>query len=417
MNSTPMNNASKDASPTPASTSSSPKDALKHDIEFDNNDEQQPTKRARREDVPLAPLKKSTDHPQRKVHGKSKPLLFTTSRVESSTSHVSGGLPDVSRGHSSTSPPDHDHHMVDSVTQDTAYTACRGVLKEQDHKFLQQLLQQKDDEIRALKIKLEVREEFDNETVAREEELKDTIEKYRSDAEYWRGRSTCGLESFKILQDKHNILEVKLEAVSTESQVKNKSLETEREAVKADLQEQSVLAAKQETEKAELQEKYDTLQDKYRTLKAMGTNKASYVLYEGRKTPELISVNYEISDEELAEKRTKLADENAAEMAAEILMTLYNSSNNGAYNCDTPIDSIEVVPEDMGFNEKLVEETSDTVSRSSNPKRTGSSVPFRYVTPSVTPQSPDPSNTYESNCRLWDTPERPLFPGPFEESP
>lgn len=55
-------------------------------------------------------------------------------------------------------------------------------------------------------------------------------------------------------------------------------------------------------------------------------------------------------------------------MAAEILMTLYNSSNNGAYNCDTPIDSIEIVPEDMGFNEKLVEETSDTVSRSSNPK-------------------------------------------------
>ncbi|KAK6613737.1 hypothetical protein H4I96_00058 [Botrytis cinerea] len=399
MNSTTMNNASKDASPTPASTSSSPKDALKHDIEFDNNDEQQPTKRARREDVPLAPLKKSTDHPQRKVHGKSKPLLFTTSRVESSTSHVSGGLPDVSRGHSSTSPPDHDQHMVDSVTQNTAYTACRGVLKEQDHKFLQQLLQQKDDEIRALKIKLEVREEFDNETVAREEELKDTIEKYRSDAEYWRERSTCGLESFKILQDKHNILEVKLEAVSTESQSN------------------LFLQQKQETEKAELQEKYDTLQDKYRTLKAMGTNKASYVLYEGRKTPELISVNYEISDEELAEKRTKLADENAAEMAAEILMTLYNSSNNGAYNCDTPIDSIEIVPEDMGFNEKLVEETSDTVSRSSNPKRTGSSVPFRYVTPSVTPQSPDPSNTYESNCRLWDTPERPLFPGPIEESP
>ncbi|TGO58683.1 hypothetical protein BCON_0052g00270 [Botryotinia convoluta] len=415
MNFTTKNTASGDARRTQASTSSSPRDARKHDIELDNNDEQQPTKRTRREGVPITPSKKSAGHPQRKIEGKSKPILFTTSRVKDPTGHISVGLSDDSRGLSSPSPATNDHHMVDPVTQNTTSTVSQVVLKEQDHERLTRLLQQKDDEILRLKIKLEVREELDIEDAAREEELKDLIEKHRSDAEYWRERSSCGLESYKILQEKYKILEVKLETVTTELQVKNKTLEAEHEAVKVDLQEQCTLAAKQETEKGELQEKYDTLEAKYKTLKAMGINQASYALFEGRNTPEFISVNPDkplFTDEELVAKRKELADQNAAELQK----ALEDRRNNVVKDCDVSIQSIEVVPEDMRWSE-LPEETSDAVSRSSSPKRTGSSVPLRYATPSVTTKSPDPPNTYESNCRLWDIPDRPLFPGSIEESP
>ncbi|KAF5877874.1 uncharacterized protein Bfra_000036 [Botrytis fragariae] len=415
MNFTTKNTASGDFRRTQASTSSSPRDARKHSIELDNNDKHQPAKRTRREEVPITPSKNSTDHAQQNIKGKSKSILFTTSRVEGSTGHIPVGLSDDPRGHPSPSPATNDHHMVDPVIQNTTTTASQDISKEQDYERLKQLLQQKDAEILALKIKLEVREELDIETVAREEELKDIIEKHRLDAEYWRERSSCGLESYSILQEKYKILAVKLETVTTELQVKNKNLEAEHEAVKVEFEEQCTVVAIQETELAELQEKYDTLEAKYKTLKAIDINQASYVLYEGRKSPEFISVNPEkplFTDEELAAKRKELADENAAELQK----ALEDRRNNVIKDYDVPIQSIEVVPEDMRLSE-VPEETSDAGSRSSSPKRTGSSVPLRYATPSVTPKSPDPPNTYESNRRLWDTPDRPLFPGPIEESP
>ncbi|TGO25841.1 hypothetical protein BPAE_0071g00120 [Botrytis paeoniae] len=395
MNFTTKNTASGDAQ---ASTSSSPRDARKHGIELDNNDEHQFAKRTRREEVPITPSKKSTDHAQRNIKGKSKAILFTTSRVEGSTGHISVGLSDKPRGHSSPLPATNDHHMVDPVTQDTTSTASQEVSREHDYERLKQLLQQKDNEILALKIKLEVREEFDIEAIAREGELKDTIEKHRSDAEYWRERSSCGLESCRILQEKYKILEVKLETVTTELQVKNKNLEAEHEAVKVDFQEQCTVVAIQETELAELQEKYDILEAKYKTLKAIDINQASYVLFEGRKSPEFISVNPDkplFTDEELAAKRKELADQNAAELQK----ALEDRRNNVVKDCDIAIQSIEVVPEDMRLSE-VPEEMSDAGSRSSSPKRTGSSVPLRYATPSVTTKSPDPPNTYESNCHF-----------------
>ncbi|TGO32692.1 hypothetical protein BHYA_0295g00020 [Botrytis hyacinthi] len=415
MDSTTNNTASGGARRTQGSTSSSPRDTRKHGIELDNNDEQQPTKRTRREETPITPSKNSTDHPQRKSEGKSKPLLFTTSRIERSTGNISVGLSDGTRGHSSPSPATNGHHMVDPVAQNTTSTASQDVLKEQDHECLKQLLQQKDDEILSLNIKLEVREELYIEDAAREVELKETIEKYRSDAEYWKERSSGGLESYHILQEKYKTLEVKLETVTTELQVKNKILEAEHEAVKVEFEEQCTVVAIQETELAELQEKYDTLEAKYKTLKAIDINQASYALFEGRKSPEFISVNPGkplFTDEELAAKRKELEDENAAELQK----VLKDRRNNVVKDCDTAIQSIKAVPEDMRMSE-VSEETSDTGSRSSNPKRTGSSVPLRYASPSVTTKSPDPPNTYESNRRLWDTPDIPLFPGPIEGSP
>ncbi|KAF7909134.1 hypothetical protein BELL_0115g00130 [Botrytis elliptica] len=414
MDFTTKNTASGDARRTRGSTSSSPTNTRKHDVELDNNDEQHTTKRTRREDAPATPSKKSANHPQRKSEGKSKPILFTTSRVAGSTGNISVGLSDGPRGHSSPSPATNDHHMVDPVTQDTTSTASQDILKKQDHERLKQLLQQKDEEIMRLRIKLEVREELDGEDAARELKLKDTIEKYRSDAEYWKERSSGGLESYHILQEKHKILEVKLETVTTELQVKNKTLEAEHEAVKAELEGQCIVVAIQETELAELQEKYDTLEAKYKTLKAIDVNQASYALFEGRKSPEFISVNPDkpfFTDEELAAKRKEVADQDAAELQK----AWDDRRNNVVKDCDVVIQSIEVFPEDMRFS-AVPEEVTDAGSRSTNPKRTGSSVPLRYATPSVPAKSPDPPNTYESNLRLWDTPDRPLFPGPTEES-
>ncbi|KAF7894738.1 uncharacterized protein EAF01_010188 [Botrytis porri] len=415
MNSTTNNTTSGGARRTLASTSSSPRDALKHGIELDNNDEQQVAKRTRREEVSITPPRKSADHSPRKVQGKSKPLLFTTSRVESSTSHTSVGLSNDPRGHPSPLTATDDHHMAGLVSQDTTPTGSQDISKKQYYGRLKQLLQQKDAEIMSLKIKLEVREEFDLENIAREEELKDTIEKHRSDAEYWKERSSCGLESYSILQEKYKVLEIKLETATTELQVKYKKLEAEHEAVKVEFEEQCTVVAIQETELAELQVTYDTLEAKYKTLKATDVNQASYVLYDGRKSPEFISVNPEnpfFTEEELAAKRQELADQNAAELQ----QALDDLCNNVVKDCDVPVQSIEVVPEDMRWSE-VPEETSEAGSRSSSPKRTGSSVPLRYATPSVTTKSPDPPNTYESNLRLWATPDRPLFPDPPEESP
>ncbi|TGO13399.1 hypothetical protein BTUL_0070g00280 [Botrytis tulipae] len=415
MDFTTNNTASGDARRTQGSTSSSPRDTRKHDIELDNNDEQQPTKRTRREESPITPSKNSIDRLQRKSEGKSKPILFTTSRVEGSTGHVSVGLSNDPRGHSSPSPATNDYNMVDPVTQNTTSTTSQDVLKEQDHESLKLLLQQKDEEIMRLKIKLEVRDELYIEDAAREVELKDTIEKYRSDAEYWKERSSGGLESYHILQEKYKTLEIKLETVTTESQVKCKTLEAEHEAGKTEFEEQCTVVAIQETELAELQEKYDALEAKYKTLKAIDVNQASYALFEGRKSPEFISVNPGkplFTDEELAAKRKELADETAAELQK----VMEDRRNNVVKDCDTVIESIEVIPEDMRMSE-VPEESSDEGSRSSNLKRTGSSVPLRYASPSVTTKSPDPPNTYESNRRLWDSPHIPLLPGPIEESP
>lgn len=283
MDFTTKNTAPGDTRGKQGSTSSSPRDIRKHDIELDNNDEQQPTKRTRREGVPITPSKKSIDQPPRKSEGKSKPILFTTSRVEGSAGHVSVGLTDGHRGHSSPSPATNDHHVVDPVTQNTTSTASQDSLKGQDYESLKLLLRQKDDEIMGLKIKLEVRDELYIEDAAREVELKDTIEKYRSDAEYWKERSAGGLESYHILQEKYKTLEIKLETVATESQVKYKTLEAAHEAVKVEFEEQYTVVAIQETELVELQEKYDTLEAKYKTLKAIDTNQASYALFEGRK--------------------------------------------------------------------------------------------------------------------------------------
>ncbi|KAF7959229.1 hypothetical protein EAE96_002744 [Botrytis aclada] len=366
MISTIKNATSGDARRAQASTSPSPRDAPKHHIELDNNDEQQPTKRTRRESVPTTPSKKSTDHSLGEGKGKSKPIMFTTSRVEGSTCQVSVGLSDGPRGHYSPSPATNDHHMIDPVTQNTTSTASHDLLKEQDHENLERLLQQKDNEIMRLKIQLEVREELEVEDAARMVELKDTIEKYRSDVEYWKERSSGGLESYWILQEKYKTLEAKLETVTNKLQEKSKIFEAEHEAFKANLQEKCALVATQETEKAELQEKYDTLEAKYETLKGMGINQASYVLFEGRKTPHFISVNEDkpmFTDEEMAAKRRKIADENAAELQK----ALEDRRNKVVKECDITIQSIEVVPEDLIWS-GVPEDTSDVVSRSSNPK-------------------------------------------------
>ncbi|KAJ8070154.1 hypothetical protein OCU04_000547 [Sclerotinia nivalis] len=387
---------------TEASNSSPSGRTLKHGIETTSNDEQHAIKRIKRERMSITPPKIPFNHSRRKISSKSRPTLFTTSRIDNSTGSIPDRLPANSHRQVSPSSPANGDRVVNPVSLDNRPTASQHTpaSNDQGDYSIQSILQQKNGEISKLKVKLVQSETLRLEAVAREEKLQEQT-KARDDL----------LREFNLDFDLQAEPVVLMEKVIS-SQIAPGKLWRRRFGKSCarynDLEEKyKALEGKYRTVETDLREKYITLESKYKTLKARGVNQASY-------TPYFISAN---DDEEYhtAEELTAIRKEREDKELADMQDEFDDFMNGVVKECDVPIPSIETVPGDMRILEPPNAQ-SHTVARSSNPTRTGSSVPTRFVTLSVTPKLPDPPNTYKTNLEIWGRRSMPLFPGPARAS-
>ncbi|KAF7856034.1 hypothetical protein EAF04_009990 [Stromatinia cepivora] len=334
---------------------------LKHGIEIVSNDKQHATKRIKRERMSITPPKIPINHSRRKISSKYRPILFTTSRIDSST----GSLPDhvsaYSHRYASPSSPTDSDRVFDPVALDNRSTASTHTPisnKQGDYSF-KSVLQQKNDEMSELKIKLAQSETLRLEAVAREEKLQEQV-RIRDDL----------LREFNLdLQAEPAVLMEK----DISSQIASGKLWRRRFGKSCarydDLEEKyKALESKYRTVENDLQEKYITLESKYKTLKTIGVNQASKLinaLANLLKTPYFISVNNDElyhTAEELAAFRKERNDKELADMQDE-----FDDFMNGVVkDCDVPIPSIETVSGDMRILEPPNAQ-SHAVARSSGP--------------------------------------------------
>ncbi|KAI9650430.1 hypothetical protein NHQ30_000444 [Ciborinia camelliae] len=283
--------------------------SLKRSHGYIGNEEEQPTKRVKftkRERSPFSPPKAPIS--PRKV-APSKPLRFTSSRVNNTTdtvptNHLSDNLdtytplPRLANG----------GRIVDPVAQDTQSPASSEFLisEGREDPAVVLLLQQKDAEIAALKAKLEESEKLRLEGALREEHLR---EQARGKEEFLRRPEVDIRPEF---------------AAAMKRKIRSKGAR-----VKKYKQKYMDSCARHD----DLEEKMYQLEQKYEMVKDRG---ASYVLFEGRKTPFFISHNYgepNITTEELAAIQKAADDEEVAEIEDYLADVVKE--------CDILIDSIE----------------------------------------------------------------------------
>ncbi|KAA8577079.1 hypothetical protein MFRU_023g00350 [Monilinia fructicola] len=345
MSSSPAHHVSSSPSKMKASKLLPAGEDLKRTAESMSGGEMQPIKRVKptkRDRNQIAPTRAQTI--RRKVAPKSKPLLFTSDRVNnrpdaaplqylSDSSHTYVPLPRLANGGC----------IVDSVAQNTSSAPSQHhvISRAPEESIVDSLIQQRDREITALKLELENSEMLRREGVAHEaflrEQLRDTEESLR---EKLKSKAAKG----KAYKQKCMDLEARFDDLSQ----RHYTLERNHKVVKEDKQ----LAEK----------KAKIFEDAFGIVKDREIQQASYVIFEGRKTPYFISHNYgepKITTEESTAIRT-------AEDEQEVV-DVEDFLNGIIKECDIPVESIEEVPECLQLTgdeiKILMEEHAEKLAR------------------------------------------------------
>lgn len=266
MSSSPAHHVSSSPSKMKASKLLPAGEDLKRTAESMSGGEMQPIKRVKptkRDRNQIAPTRAQTI--RRKVAPKSKPLLFTSDRVNnrpdaaplqylSDSSHTYVPLPRLANGGC----------IVDSVAQNTSSAPSQHhvISRAPEESIVDSLIQQRDREITALKLELENSEMLRREGVAHEaflrEQLRDTEESLR---EKLKSKAAKG----KAYKQKCMDLEARFDDLSQ----RHYTLERNHKVVKEDKQ----LAEK----------KAKIFEDAFGIVKDREIQQASYVIFEGRK--------------------------------------------------------------------------------------------------------------------------------------
>lgn len=256
---------------------------LKRRAESISDEDKEPIKRTKHERKPIKGLKESQNHQRRKTP-KSKPILFTSARVQKTPEAPSRYRhyqhhPSVSPHFSaSSSQAASDGGMVDHVSPDVLQAASQllSVSKDQEIEFLKAALREKDNEIASWKLRFEQNEQFLKSSQKRELALRAEVNR--------KNELIHGLEVEVNLK---NDLLRKFEVGANSDLVVMTQEELEDKEYTIKYWQRKHEGACRRYQEGE--SRYEVLEAKYRTLKSMGVNQFSYVVFEGRKVSILSS--------------------------------------------------------------------------------------------------------------------------------